>query len=63
MTATLFVMYMDNAQLPTAAGHASYESGYSTGSAIIFDTYFDKAEDKQGSFNMMTENRKEIQLL
>ena len=61
MTATLFSMHQTDAQLPTAAGHAAYGSGYSTGSAIIFNTYFDTASDsKEESFNMMTKNRKEI---
>ena len=62
MTATLFVKFTSDAQLPTAIGHSEFGSGYPTGSAIIFDTYFDKAESsRQRSFNMINNNKKEIQ--
>jgi len=57
MTATLIVMHQSNAELPTASGHSAYGSGYSTGSAIIFDTYFDKAgSSKQDLHNTIIEN-------
>ena len=45
-TAILITNINSNAQLPTAAGHAAYNSGYSTDSAIIFNTYFDKQESR-----------------
>ena len=45
-TAILFTEYLGGAQLPTAEGHAQFGSGYSSASAIIFDTYFDKADSR-----------------
>ena len=45
-TAILITTYMNGAQLPTSAGHAAYGTGYSSDSAIIFNTYFDKAESR-----------------
>ena len=35
-TATLFTAYLAGSQLPTAAGHASYGSGYDSASSVVF---------------------------
>ena len=35
-TATLFTAYLAGSQLPTAAGHAAYGSGYDTASSVVF---------------------------
>jgi len=36
MTATLFTAYLAGSELPTAAGHAAYGSGYDSASSVVF---------------------------
>ena len=62
MTATLITDYLGSGVLPTAAGHAAWGSGYTTGSAIIFDTYFDKLDGtRQDIQNNLIQQIKEFQ--